>query len=136
MTDTTLTIKKNKGGRPKGSLIEKVIAAPPTDLRTLFDSQIKWNKLLKLMVAEAKGGIKRLNGNGIEYLSAPNADILKWLFEQRFGKAVTRIEGTDDAKEAAKKLARIEQYILPHNISVTNTGKLATEQTTELKEAA
>lgn len=127
---------RNKGGRPIGTtLINK--APISADLRTLLDNKIKWNKLVKLLVEEAMGGVKRINGNGVEYVTAPNIEVLKYLFDQRFGKPVTRIEGTDDAKEAIKKLSRIEQFILPkNNTSIDSNGKLTTESTTEPLETA
>lgn len=115
-----------KAGRPFGTTKDKIkpsIDILP-DIKTLLDHKIKWSRLLKIIVEEAVGGIKRVNGNGIEYTTLPDRDLLKWLFEQRFGKAVTRNEQSDESKEALKKLSKIEQYILPHNTSVTEDGKL------------
>ena len=123
LTQTIQAPSKHKGGRPVGTTKAALLPKDPNIIAAL-DKHIKYNKLFKILYKEAMGGQVVTNGNGVTFTTQPNLDVIKYLIDQRFGKAVTRDEKSDTGSEAMKKLQRIEQYILPKRSAVTAEGKV------------
>ena len=125
----TATTATKKAGRPKGTTAAAITLRLPltkqeSNILAMLDKQVKWSKLFRILYKAAMGGQTVTNGNGIQHITQPDLDVVKYLVDQRFGKASTRDTTTDSGSEAMKKLARIEQYILPRNSAVTAEGNI------------
>ena len=100
------------------------------DIKKLLRDKFPFKKSVKIIMQEAFGGIKRVNGNGVEYITAPNIEWMKMAYEYLYGKPTLLIdtdETTKTALESFKSFAREFSLPVPKAPAVNSSGSLVSD---------
>lgn len=143
-TEATTPKEPRKSGRKKGTVpiskTDRTIKQEAyklaktfvrcDNIREAIRDKVDINELIGILALEARGGAKRVNGNGIIYSTLPSLDALKLLLEYGYGKPEqSQIVEDADKKKMQELTGLLHTLVMPTNTAVRPDGSLTDDTT-------